>query len=777
MKERKPLFIAILLACLIVSVRSEQLNAQERIPLVPAPQVMQQREGSFRFAPSTVIRVENSEQARQAEAFAALFTHAAGFTPKVTWKATGTGMRFLTDKTLASEAYKLHIAPTGIILKASSSKGFFYGLQTLRLLLPADIERNGISRSAAWKVPAADITDSPRFAYRGLMLDVARFFIPKDEVIRIIDCMAMLKLNKLHLHLVDDNGWRLEIKKYPRLTQVGAWRVDRGTTPFPARRNPKAQEPATQGGFYTQQDIRQIIRYASERQVEVIPEIEMPAHSNSALAAYPRLACPVVNRFIGVLPGLGGHNADIIYCAGNDSVYTFLQDVLDEVMALFPSHYIHLGGDEAWKTNWKKCPLCQARMHREHLADEEALQGYFMGRMAAYVRSKGREVMGWDELTNSKIPEDAIIYGWQGMGDAALKAAEQGHRFIMTPARVLYLIRYQGPQWFEPLTYFGNNTLKDVYNYEPVQKGWKPDYASLLMGVQASLWTEFCSSSKDVEYMIFPRLAALAETAWSNPEKKDWPRFLSAVDNYDSHLQTKGVIVARSMYNIQHKITPEQGRLSVALECIRPDVQIRYTLDGTEPTTSSTLYSKPLSVSDSLTLKSAVFMAAKQEGRTLVLPIRWNKATGKPVSSTGTTDAYMLTNGLRGSNKYTDFEWCCWAKSDSVSFTVDLGIVQSLRRVTLGNITNYGMAVHGPRVIRILLSDDGINFRMVAERNFTNEQIFREGTFMDRYALALPSASEARYVKVTALGAGPCPADHVRPGQEARIYFDEVEVE
>ena len=243
-------------------------------------------------------------------------------------------------------------------------------------------------------------------------------------------------------------------------------------------------------------------------------------------------------------------HADVIYCAGNDSVFTFLQGVIDEIVELFPSKYIHLGGDEAWKTHWKECPLCQARMKKEGLKDEEELQGYFMARMARYVQSKGREVMGWDELTNATIPEGTVIFGWQGMGQAALKAAKQGHRFVMTPAKVMYLIRYQGPQWFEPLTYFGNNTLKDVYDYEPVQADWTPKIEKLLMGVQASLWTEFCNSTEDVDYLIFPRLSALAEVAWTQPKRKNWNNYLKAMDRFNEHIAAKGIVYARSMEGV-----------------------------------------------------------------------------------------------------------------------------------------------------------------------------------------------------------------------------------
>ena len=744
--------------------------------MVPRPAQMMPGSGNHLFSDQTVFVVENEEQAEVARSLIALFTRTAGFTPKLNVGGEG-NVRLLTDPSLKSEAYSLEVSPQEIIIKASDNKGFFYALQTIRQLLPPSIERESLSdKNLEWSIPVVTIQDEPRYGYRALLLDASRFFIPKENVLRIIDCMSMLKLNTLHFHLTDDNGWRVEIKKYPRLTEVGAWRVDRQDLPFPARRNPKKGEPTPVGGFYTQEDIREMVAYAAERQVEIVPEIDMPAHSNAALAAYPKLACPVVKEYIGVLPGLGGRNSEIIYCAGNDSVFTFLQNVMDEIMELFPSRYIHIGGDEAQKTHWKQCPLCQARMKKEQLANEEDLQGYFMKRISDYVRSKGREVIGWDELTNSSfLPDNSIILGWQGFGQAALKAAEEGHRFIMTPARIMYLIRYQGPQWFEPVTYFGNNTLKDVYDYEPVQKDWKPEYASLLMGVQGSMWTEFCNKPEDVDYLLFPRLAAVAEVAWTQPDKKDWALFLKGMDRYNEHLAEKGIVYARSMYNIQHKVTPENGVLQVKLECIRPDVEIRYTVDGSEPTASSSLYTDSLTVTAAQTIKSATFAQGEQMGQTLVLPIAWNKATGKPILGNKPNEK-LMTNGVRGSLKYTDFEWCCWEKSDHISFTIDLLQKEKLSTFTIGCITNYGMAVHKPKSIRIAVSDDNETYREIAGLHFTAEEIFREGAFIEDFSVDM-KGTEARYVRVTAEGAGACPADHVRPGQEARVYFDEIRIE
>ena len=755
-------YIYTVLLCLFLAVTNIQAdNLTQPFSLVPCPVSLVPGTGNFHFSAKTSFAVENEGQAEQVRQFTELLTRAGGFTPRIKVDSRKGDVCLVTDATLKSEAYKLEITIKKITIRASDLQGFYYALQSIRQLLPSAIESEQVTENVDWTVPALTITDQPRFGYRGLLVDVARFFSPKENLLRIIDCMAMLKLNKLHLHLVDDNGWRIEIKKYPLLTEIGSCRVDRPGKTFPERRNPRQGEPTVEKGFYTQDEIREIVRYAQERHIEVIPEIEMPAHSNAALAAYPLLSCPVVDKFIGVLPGLGGNHADVIFCAGNDSVFTFLQDILDEVLELFPSKYIHLGGDEARKTHWEECPLCQTRMKAESLENTEELQGYFMARVARYVQNKGREVIGWDELTNARIPEGSIILGWQGYGQAALKAAELGHRFIMTPARILYLIRYQGPQWFEPITYFGNNTLKDVYDYEPVQKDWTPQAASLLMGVQACMWTEFCNSPADVDYLLFPRLSALAEVAWTKPARKNWASYLKAMDHFNEHLAAKGIVYARSMYNIQQTVTPKEGRLQVELDCIRPDVQVRYTMDGSVPTAQSPLYTKPLMLTEAKTIKAATFAGNEQLGQMLELPVIWNKATAKPVKSAGTGDLYMLTNGIRGSQKYTDLEWCSWMKSDTVTFTLDLKKPDLVNKLTLGSITNYGMAVHKPAEIEVWISGDDKEYRKVGECSYTKNEIFREGVF--REDIPFEIGTEARYVRVVARGAGDCPFTHVRP--------------
>ena len=586
----------------------------------------------------------------------------------------------------------------------------------------------------------------------------------------------MLKLNTLHWHLTDDNGWRIEILKYPRLTGVGAWRVDREDLPFPARRNIRPGEKVSVGGFYTQEEIREVVSYAAERHIEIIPEIDLPAHANAALAAYPQYACPAAPRPVTVFPGMGEGRWDVIFCAGNDRVYPFIEDILDEVMSLFPSEYIHIGGDEAQKTIWKKCPLCQAKMKEEGIPDEEHLQGYFMGRIAEYLKTRGKTAIGWDELVRSRLPEGAVICGWQGDGRSAFKAAEQGHRFIMAPARTMYFIRYQGPQWFEPLTYFGNITLKDVYEYDYTDNPlWKQEYAHLMMGMQACMWTEFCRDTDDVTYQLFPRLAAFSELVWSPEGRRDWTGFLPRLDSFLEHLKAKDIVYAESMYNIQHTASPADGTVSVTLECIRPDVQIRYTLDGSDPSSSSALYSEPLVLNGEKTVRCATFSTdGRQAGQTLVLPVKWNKAAGRHVAGQN-PGLSLLTNGIRGSLRESDFEWCTWISGQPAEFVLDLGEETLLDTVSVGCLTNYSMGVNKPSEITVSLSSDGKGFTESSTVKFRAEEIFREGNFTEDIRFAFPG-SRARYIKVTASRAGICPTGHVRPGQASKFCFDEISV-
>ena len=395
-----------------------------------------------------------------------------------------------------------------------------------------------------------------------------------------------------------------------------------------------------------------------------------------------------------------------------------------------------------------------------------------MAQISEYLRSKGRIVMGWDEVTNSAVPEGMVVFGWRGNGEAALKAAQRGHRFVMTPAEKLYLIRYQGPQWFEPLTYFGNITLKNVYDYEPVGEDWPVEYQDRLMGIQGSMWTEFCNCPEDVAYQIFPRLAAVAEVAWSPAPMRDWMGFLRSLDMFNRHLDCKGVTYARSMFNIQHSVRSlENGFLSVSLECERPDVVIRYTTDGTEPQSVSQVYEGKMTVGEPVVIKAATFFPdGRMAGKVLELPVGRNMATACKVRS-GVLSSGLLVNGVRGSLKQTDSEWCHFF--GDASLVVDLGKVIEVNKVVVGTLNNYGMAFHRPSVVSLHLSLDGVDYLPVSRRGLSRKDVFCEGHFREDMEFSFVPQM-ARYVKINATHPGKCPKGHIREGQHSKFCFDEI---
>ena len=769
----------LLLILSLVFLVSFSLNAQDvnkpAVALIPYPVTLVEGEGAFVFTEKTVVSLEDKEMEAIARDFIGLFTKAAGFTPKMKVNSKKGEVRLMKDDSLQEEGYALEVTSAKILIRAASVKGAFYALQTLRQLLPSAIESDEYKADVVWEVPAIRVIDEPRFGYRGLMVDVARHFIAKEHLLRIIDTMGMLKLNKLHLHLTDDNGWRLEIKRYPLLTSIGSKTVKRDGLTFPERRNARQGEALVDGGYYTQEDIKEIVAYASNRQIEVIPEIAMPGHSTAALAAYPLLACSTVDRYIGAVPGLGNSQTHVVYCAGNEEVFTFLQNVLDEVIALFPSAYIHLGGDATHNTPWEDCPVCQERMKQEGIEGEVNLLGYFMRRIDRYVRGKGRKVMGWEEIMDANLSKGAVVFDWHGYGHGAVKAGKQGHNFVMTPTGVMYLNSYQGPQWQEPvLAFSGGNTLKNIYQYEPVERYWTMSMRSHLLGLQAALWTEFCEKKEDVDYILYPRLAAVSEAAWSAPIAKRWERFLTMLDDYRERWDMKGIRSSMSEYNVKHEVVPNFGDLKMMLSCIRPDVEIRYTTDGSEPHVYSMLYRRPLIIKQSQIVKCATFKDGKRVGQILAVPVHVSGVTGRNVLRSTSVER-RLVNGVRGSLKNTDDEWAFWKKNDSIAVTIDVGARKRLGKVSLGYLNHFGLGIHKPQKVEVWLSDNDVHYWKATEQTFGADEIFAEGRFTEEMEFVFKDV--ARYVRVIMKGAGKCPEHHVRPGLEAQIYLDEVLME
>ncbi len=546
MKQRFTGLIILLTGCLLWSCQPQKTFTGKEINLIPQVQKMTLGTSSFHFDEGTTLVVQNSEQEGIATLFSSLFEKSAGWKPKIiTGGSEGSNqLIFKTDGNLNEEGYTLDITTEKIEIKASKPVGFFYAIQTLRQLLPAEIESSQKQEKTEWLVPVISISDSPAFKWRGYMLDVSRHFFPKEDVIQMIDYLAIHKINTLHLHLLDDQGWRIEIKKYPKLTAVGAWRVDREDKPWNSRPKQEAGEKATNGGFYTQEDVKEMVAYAQKRFINIVPEIEMPAHVTAALAAYPQYSC--TGGPFTVLPG-GVWPVTDIYCAGNDSTFLFLQDVLSEVIDLFPSKYIHIGGDEATKTEWDKCPKCKKRIKTEGLKNSGELQSYFIKRIEKFINSKDRILLGWDEILEGGLPPKATVMSWRGT-QGGIDAAKQGHDVVMTPGQPCYFDHYQGAKEEEPLAIGGFNPLNKVYEFDPIPKELDAEAAKHILGAQANLWTEYVPTFKHAQYMTFPRIAAMAEALWSSKEVKNWDDFNRRIQTFTKRYNQMGINYAKSAF-------------------------------------------------------------------------------------------------------------------------------------------------------------------------------------------------------------------------------------
>jgi len=527
--------------------------------VIPAPQKMELRAGQFHFAPDTRIYVDSASR-ETGEFLAGKLRLSTGYKFKVVTKSStqvpiADGLLLTTKSAstnLGPEGYELTVATNSVVIRAPTQAGLFYGVQSLLQLLPPEIFSSNVVSGMDWKLPCVQIEDQPRFKWRGLMLDVSRHFFTKDEVKRLLDLMASQKLNTFHWHLVDDQGWRIEIKKYPKLTEVGAWRTNsslirpgHGTPPVtahPAWAEPTAFGPdGRYGGFYTQDDIREVVAYAAARHITVIPEIEMPGHSVAALSAYPQFSCTGgpfnTDTGAGVLRG--------IYCAGNEQSFAFVEDVLSEVIPLFPAKYIHIGGDEVQKDIWQKCPKCQARIKAEGLKDEEELQSYFIRRIEKFLNAHNRTMIGWSEILQGGLAQNAVVMDWIGGGK---EAANSGHDVVMTPQSHYYFDHYQSLDLtLEPRGIGGYLPLKKVAAFEPVPDGLDAQHAAHVLGAQANLWTEYIASRQHLDYMIFPRLCAMAEAVWSPKDARNETDFQRRLAVENSRLEQLGVNFRRDL--------------------------------------------------------------------------------------------------------------------------------------------------------------------------------------------------------------------------------------
>ncbi|WP_136467004.1 beta-N-acetylhexosaminidase [Flagellimonas onchidii] len=722
----KKILISSLVTLLLILTGCEQKSTkaftEADIAIIPKPKEAQLNPGGFLFTKNTKLVVTDDSQKEVFQSLQNGFKTVAGWDLELTTTVPSSNYVILiADDSLAEEDYVLEINSEHININAKDNAGFLYGLQSVQQLLPPAFESQANVEGVIWEVPNVSVTDGPRFKWRGLMLDLSRHFFDKEYVKSTIDQLAKHKMNVLHLHLIDDQGWRIEIKKYPKLTEVSAWRVDQEDLHWNSRSPVKAGEKGTYGGFLTQEELKEIVTYAAAKNVEVIPEIEMPAHVTSAIAAYPHLMCFENPEPVGV-PSGGVWPITDIYCPGKESTFEFLEDVLLEVMEIFPSKYIHIGGDEATKTNWETCPFCQKRIKDEGLANVEELQSYFIKRIEKFINSHGKKLVGWDEILEGGLAPDATVMSWRGV-KGGLEAAEQGHDVVMTPGSHCYFDHYQGPQNEEPLAIGGYSPLSKVYQFDPVVETMNEEEASHVLGGQANLWAEYIPTPEHSQYMIYPRLAALAEAVWSPKELRDWDDFSNRMKAQFDRYENQGVNYAKSAFLVTAKTEADLDKKTITLTLQNefPNANIRYALGDNPLNESSSIYTAPIELNETTTLKAALYKDGKLSDRVFKDTIIFHKGVAQKVNFAKTySENYQgvgpatLVNAVRGTKNFHDGQWLAWL-NDDMNATLDLEEEKTVSKVTLGTMENQGPGIYFPTEVEVFVSQDGSSFEKVGE--------------------------------------------------------------
>ena len=752
-----------------------------QIAIVPYPNHLETGRGTYRVTdrPVTCDSRTDERTQRAVVGFAARLATVTGGTNPVTVadEVPASGIRFVTDESLPAEGYELNVDGEGIEVRASQFPGFLYALQSLEQLLPAAVYGTEPAPDAAWEVPCVKIADAPRFAYRGMHLDVARHFFSVDEVKRYIDVMAIHKLNTLHWHLTDDQGWRIEIKRYPELTAVGS--IRKATV---VRKEWGTYDGTPYGGFYTQDEIRDVVKYAADRGVTVIPEIDLPGHMLAALTAYPELGCTGGPYEVWGRWGV----ADDVLCPGREKTFEFLEGVLTEVMELFPSEYIHIGGDECPKVRWEKCPRCQAKIRQLGLKDdgehtaEHYLQSYVTDRIGKFLAQHGRRIIGWDEILEGRAPSDAVVMSWRG-SEGGIAAAKLGHDVIMTPNSHFYFDYYQSLDTdAEPFGIGGYIPMEQVYSYDPAFPELTPEQQKHILGVQANLWTEYVLSDEHLEYMLLPRLAALSEVQWCLPETKDWNRFIGSF-RMDEIYSQMGYEFAKHIFGVtaSYAVDPEKGGVVMTLTT-QGGAPIRYTLDGSDPTALSPLYKAPVTIGESCTFKAA----ALREGMQTPVYTRkfdFNKATGRRIALNAAPTlkytyggASLLVDGYRGGPVYSNGAWIGFL-NEPLDVTIDMQGAKPYSAVTVESLVEKGEWVFPPSSVGVYLSDDGREFTEAALMSVPQETAGSPDG-VKPFKVLFPETS-ARYLRVVARTVDPIPAWHGAAGQKAHMFVDEIIVE
>ena len=750
-----------ILVILVSSCAKSKVFTEDDIQIIPKPAELKINEGFFEFSKKTKFVTSNVSQKEISNTLIGKFNTAAGWTLEVVKQAPKKNyIQFSIDANLANEAYLLNVTKDNIIINANGNAGFIYGLESIRQLLPAAIESAEIVSNEEWIIPNISISDKPRFKWRGLMLDLSRHFFDKEYIKEVIDGLAMHKINILHLHLVDDQGWRIEIKKYPKLTDIGAWRVDQEEKHWSARKAVDPNQKGTYGGFLSQDDLKELVAYAQLKNVEIIPEIEMPAHVTSAIAAYPELSC--LAKPVGV-PSGGVWPITDIYCAGKEATFKFLENVLIEVMDIFPSKYIHIGGDEAPKYRWKHCKKCQQRMKEEGLHDAHELQSYFITRVENFLNENGRQLIGWDEILEGGLAPSATVQSWRGE-EGGIAAAKSGHDAIMSPTSHCYF------------DYGLDATdLKEVYHYEPIPAELTAEEAKHILGGECNMWSERAPQDL-VDSKVFPRILAMSEVLWSAKEK-DYENFYARVQKHYPKLDALGVNYGYESVPITSTVVFNSDSFAISLFMGVPDMRLEYNLNNG----AWQNYTTPFGVNATSTLKVRGFKNKKPYGE-LEQELIKHKASGKKVTYIipysrhykGTGDN-NLTDGLLGSTEnFRDGYYQGFSGTD-MEVIIDLGQNTTFSNIETTFFQYYLSWIVLPTSISYAISDDGENFNTI--ETVTNKiPLMKEGKFKHTFSFENETI-KAKYLKVNAKTVGKLPQEHPAAGSDAWIFVDEVIIE
>ena len=774
----------ILSALIAVFASCSPAKEQATLAVVPHPNEVTVQEGSFDAANASVYYDEALDERSKAivKRFAEQLFLVSESNGTLEEGSSKSGIVFELDNKLAHEEYTLKISENKVTVKASGLNGFNYAIQTIKQMLPVEVFGNVPAADKDWTLPCVKIQDKPRFSYRGLHFDVSRHFFTMDEVKKYIDIMEVHKLNTLHWHLTDDQGWRLEIKKYPRLTEVGSIR---NKTIVGHLFESKTFDNVRygEGCYYTQEEVKEILEYAAARGITVIPEIDLPGHMLAALAAYPELGCTGGPYEVWGMWGV----ADDVLCVGKENTMKFLEDVLAEVCELFPAEYVHIGGDECPKVRWEACPHCQAKIAELGLKDDDRykaehyLQGYVTARMEEFLAQKGKKLIGWDEILEGEIAPNATVMSWRGT-EGGIEAMTHGHDVIMTPNTHCYLDYYQSRRiQDEPFAIGGFVNVEKVYSFEPYTPEMTPEQRAHILGVQANLWTEYIKTPEHLEYMLLPRMSALSEVQWCAPEKKDYGRFLDKMSSMVKIYQKLGYNFARHIFEVQPVIgiNVDNACPEVRL-ATQGDAPMYYTLDGSEPTASSTLYTEPVCVRDGEVFKAIV---VREDIPTHMYSQSFprHKAMGKAITmNTEPSELYAaglpqsLVNGVLNEDQDAAAgEWMAW-RGKPVEVVIDMN-GESYSTLSVRTFVSKWEDMYAPLGLEAYVSEDGHTFEPIAAEEYPiEEETVPDG--IKKYDLEFPETS-ARYLKVVVKTVPALPEWSERTGKPAYLFLDEIKVE